>query len=332
MLAELAEAKKGQAPEKVRKVADQICTVVLLGTAAAKKFLPSVFMLALTAVGFYAQHGHYLAPLIVGSAFLLAGDQFLLTVAVYEAFMVLGYPVIKENLVLLYADYVQAMEAVELVQRKKHDLDGMMADAKNMSASDINLDASADGLAAAKAQAEAAQGTALVVQEVLDKVNPTKISRTFAGIYSAILAVFTVSSPTLRGIALGSSVGDRLKELAEPRLEAYLKKSVPQVYIHKWAHEAFVFGSKAIGVTFALILSGLLATMYSATKGAKLFVQGLEKAPFVPPLDADIVHYLEMGLVFLGFVIQLGQLAPGVVYLLLSPLMITEWLLKVIVE
>jgi len=166
-------------------------------------------------------------------------------------------------------------------------------------------------------------------------VNPEKITSAVTAVSSGSLAVVASLKLTFaRTLSLGASLGTTLTKPAERYLTPILKKSIHEDY-HQWIKPGIAYGCKLLAMSFAFWLQRIISAVHSAIQGGQMFTTNicryLNKYKVID-FDPDKSNLDEMAgyvFAFLGLYFQLFYGTPLMLSLLLLPLTLCEWAIKI---
>mmetsp|Transcript_49469 Transcript_49469/g.112282 ORF Transcript_49469/g.112282 Transcript_49469/m.112282 type:complete len:340 (+) Transcript_49469:186-1205(+) len=199
---------------------------------------------------------------------------------------------------------------------------------------DDNVDADGNGVPDVQ-QVSAQQVLHRKLALAAKTVNPQKVTSAMVAFSSGGLAVAASLKLTFaRTLSLGASLGSTLAKPAERHLTPVLKKSIDKEY-HQWIKPLIAYGCKLVGMTFAFWLQRIISAVHSAIQGGQMFSTNicryLNKYKVIA-FDPDTSNLDEMAgyvFAFLGLYFQLFYGTPLVLSLVLLPLTLCEWGIKI---
>jgi hypothetical protein len=105
-------------------------------------------------------------------------------------------------------------------------------------------------------------------------VNPDRLSKALAGLYSAFTAIIaSLRIQMSQAITLGTVIGDVLCDGAYQYVLPPLRAITAPAY-HKWLPVGLAWACRAIAVTIAFTVFRTITAFYSALRGAQLLLRG----------------------------------------------------------
>jgi len=257
-------------------------------------------------------------PALLGLVLAFFGGQFVLTIATVEAFRLGGWEKTRAFLVVLQANYQEALKANREDDGRDDDHDGI-PDVKQISKQQL------------------ASRKMLLFLKVCD---PVKVSEAVNGVTAACCAVLaTLRIQFARIVTLGVSIGNYLDKSVERHCRGPLEQHIPAEH-HKWIGPGIGYACKTIGISLAWVAGRFLAALQSGLRGGQLFTRAL--LVYLKRTGYMTTEVDEKDPLFIGIALAVAvagiwwQLKnffqiPFPFNLLLFPLSIIEWVLSYVV-
>jgi len=252
--------------------------------------------------------GYYSKPeasILLGVILLFWGGNFVLTVAVIEAFRLLGLELLKQSLENLYDSFIRARAALE---------------------KDNDEDAAVDEISILKPGP--LKDLVVKMRSILRAVDPEKVSTSLTLIGTGfITALATLQSQAAQTITMGASISALAISPFEGLLEQRLKDNVPAEY-KRWAEIALSYTTKTVGITLAYLFQPWILITNLSMKSAVMIVEGLIESSAVPEEYIDKVRLATPGVAVVGVLWQLfyGSNLPFLFWIFLWPGCLFEWI------
>lgn len=257
-----------------------------------------------------------LTQCITGFVMMFFGGFFMTTIACYEAVNQSGGEQLWYNLDKLRGQAIKVADA-----NKKDDL----------------RDDDGDGIADVKQITESELGRRKFLL-FLTACDPGVVNEALHGLYLILLAVAaTLRSQFARVISIGSSIGDVIEKSFAKFVLPQLEEQTPDEY-KSWMKYVGVYLSRFIAVAISFRIQTYLATVHSAYKGAREFVEGLNSLAKSQGKGYLTEGYFDEALAFLlavaGVYLQLvfWSELPAVIKILFFPAFFLEGVLKALVS
>uniref|UniRef100_A0A7S3PPR9 Uncharacterized protein n=1 Tax=Aplanochytrium stocchinoi TaxID=215587 RepID=A0A7S3PPR9_9STRA len=254
--------------------------------------------------------------MVVGIGLMFFGGFFITTVAVAEAIQQGGSQQFLKSVSILKEQMKLIHHANEKDNQEDVDGDGI-ADVKQISPAELSR-----------------RKMALFFKTT----NPDTVSEALGNLYTIFVAIVaTLRLRFARTISLGAAIGESIQKPVGKYAVPRLKKLLSEEY-QKWALPATRHMCRFVGVSIAFYLQRILATVYTAIRGARLFVDGVTELS-----KRNGYGYLTEGyadeacagvLTLLGIYSQffVFPYLPFLVQLLFFPASFTEWILSIFVS
>jgi len=266
--------------------------------------------------------------IVLGLLLLFWGGNFCLTVAVIEAFRLLGLKQVQKNFTDLFESIRAAKQAYEKDLDPPSPAQAPAAAPQPLTTQDVVLEAFISG----KNRKEIMEFT-LKMKNVLKAVDPEKFSSSFTAVGAGCMTVLaTLQSRLAQTIALGASIAT----MATGPLQKIFHDAICQLVapeFHKWVDTFVSYGTKIIGISLAFFFQPWILTTNLCMKSATMIIKGLIDAKYIPKEFEDTVKLGTNGLAVIGILKQFiwGYRLPWLFWLVLWPGLILEWIFSLLV-
>lgn len=259
--------------------------------------------------------------IVYGLVLVFFGSNFALLLAAIEAFKKCGWESTRDNVRILYQEFMVILKANEEDNARDDDADGIPDVAQ-------------------------IDNRAVLIRKALlfmRTSDPDRFANALLGIYTAFMGVIAVLKLKFAQIiTLGLRLGDIFFEAVNPKVTPALKAQAAEEY-HGWISLGVEYVVKSVAITVAFVVQRILTAMYSAMRGAEIAVgTALQLAAQKGVLNkaatekGSLPSNFAVGLlVVVGIYFQLATLAGGLSFplnILLLPLTLAESTLAYLVS
>jgi len=251
---------------------------------------------------------------IFGLILCFFGGTFAVSIAAYEAFMMVGYQDSKVALLYLYSEFVKVKNSYIQDDQKDDDGNGV-PDVQEISTEKL------------------IQRKALVFFSSVE--DPEKITEAWGGVVSGFMAVLaTLKIEFAKVITLGVAIGNTLRKPLAFVMAPVLGQLLGEEY-GRWTNVIINSTAKLIAISIAWNVQKVVSAFHSAIKGGLIFsrhiIVFLNKKGLISINHEDtyLDEVVGWGIALVGFWFQLSNFfaLPFPWNVLLFPLTIIEWVL-----
>jgi len=293
----------------------------------------------------------------LGLFLLMWGGNFVLTVAAVEAFKIVGFTKIKDDLIILYHSLrdvhialsdddeeakknppkppVKVLNRTSTTQptgstvRNRQEHFGRTNQDHAETANQIVANLGATVLEAALPQSSTkgkSSSNPSKIRKVLGSVDPQLVSRATTDLLTGMVAVVaTLQSQFIQALTIGCSLGDMVLNPCKTILEEKIKHLLPPD-LKKWASPFLFYTCRTIGIIVAIMLRKTILTASLCTRSAELILSGLQDRNILPKKESKMTSIFVMVIAFGGVAKQvlLGSSLPAILWILFTPFFFLE--------